>query len=158
MKATFSSLISLVFVFPTHFVYSDEKEPVLTSYQKAIRGLATKEIRPHLVSEKMFDLCIPTWKRSLGRFTEYEFDCIPGYHGLGIIAKNGLLKRATEWSCTYTRTHFNEMTPDDEKDYQQLRKDNADVPFDRCIGRLGWQRPRMREWRREEAEPARAPR
>ena len=146
MKLNFSSLICIVSLFPGRPVCGDAQELHLTNYQSAMRGLTLKEIRGNLPSEKMFDLCIPTSKRTLGRFTEYEFDCQPGYMGLTIIAKDGRLKRAVEWSCTYARTHFDELTADDEKHYQKLRKDNVDLPFERCIGRWGWARPRMREW------------
>jgi hypothetical protein len=142
----FSSLISIVFLFPGPSLCGEWREVHMTNYQKAIRGLFLKEIRGNLPWEKMFDLCIPTSKRTLGRFTEYEFVCLPGYHGLTIIAKDGRLKRAVEWSCTYVRRHFDELTADDVKDYEKLRQDNVNLPFERCIGRWGWARPRMRDW------------
>jgi hypothetical protein len=154
MRRVFSSLICLVFLFPGHPAHGDEKETELTEYQKIMRGLSKKEIHANLSSEKMLDLCIPTSKRILGRFTEYEFEMLPGYHGLAIIAKDGALKCATEWSCTYTATYFDELTFDEKKLYQKLRKDNMDVPFERFIGRWGWERPRMRDWKRDDAEPS----
>jgi uncharacterized protein (TIGR03067 family) len=153
MKPALSSLIWIAFVFPGHLVYGDEKESQPTDYQKAIRGLRANKIYAGLSSDKLLDLCIPTAKRTLGRFTEYEFQLLPGYHGLSIIAKNGVLQRAVEWSCTYSRTYFDELTADDEKLYQKLRRENEDVPFERFIGRWGWERPRMRDWKRDEAEP-----
>jgi len=152
MKLISSSLICFTFMFSNYSVFGDEKEIELTNYQKAMRGLSRKEIRADLPAEKMLDLCIPTSKRTLGRFTEYDYEMLPGYHGLTIIAKNGLLKRATVWSCTYTQTYFNELTPDDEKQYQKLRIDNVDVPSERFIGRWGWDRPRMRDWKRDSGE------
>jgi hypothetical protein len=153
MKPISSSLVCLVFVIPVHFVSGDEKNANLTDYQKAIRGLTAKVIRANLSSEKLLDVCIPTWKRTLGQFTEYEYELLPGYHWLTIIAKNGRLKRAAEWSCTFDRTYFDELTRDDEKRYEKLWKDNQHVPFDRCIGRCGWERPRMRDWVRDQARP-----
>ena len=142
MKGIFSSMFTLVFLFPNPSIDGGEKERDLTSAQKLLLGLGTKEIRGDLPSEKMLDLCIPASKRTLGRFTEYEFEIQPHYWGLTIIAKDGLLKSATEWSCTHTRTYFDEMTQDDEKHYKNLRKEYADVPHERFIGRWGWDRPR----------------
>jgi hypothetical protein len=153
MMLVFSSLACLMFVLPIHSVPGDGKEPELTDYQKVMRGLAKKDIRADLPSEKMLDLSIPTTQRTVGRFTEYEFVLFPGYHGLSIIAKSGLLKRATEWSCTYTRTHFNELTVEDERQYQKLCNNNSDVPPERFIGRLGWERPPKRYWKRRDAKP-----
>ena len=153
MRAACSLLLGLAFLFPNRSANGGENEAELTSYQKAIRGLHNEQIRAGLPSEKLLDLCIPTSKRTLGRFTEYEFEWNPGYEGLTIISKNGVLKRATEWSCTYTSTHFDKLTADDEKAYQKLRKDNEDVPHERYIGRWGWERPRIRDWVREEAKP-----
>jgi len=120
MKFISSSVIALAFTFLGYAVYGDDRETESTEYQKAMRGLAEKEIRPDLPFDKMLDLCIPTWKRTLGRFTAYHFELIPGYHGLTIIAKNGLLKSATEWSCTYTCTYFDKLTVEDEKEYRTL--------------------------------------
>lgn len=148
MKRAFSLLIFFVWLCLTASVYSDQKERDCTEYEKAIRGLRRKEIHSNLRFEKMFALCVPTWRWTVGPFTGYEFDCIPGYHGLTIVAKNGLLVRATEWSCTYVRVHFDEMTADDERYYRKLCKDNKHVPPERCIGRLGWRRLPMREWKR----------
>ena len=146
MKFSTSSAICLALMFPCQFIHGGEKEADLTNYQKALRGLARKDIRAGLSSEKMLDMCIPTSKRGLGQFTEYEFDLLPGYHGLTIIAKNGLLKRAIEWSCTNNQTYFNELTADDSKQYHKLCIDNVDTPRDKYIGRWGWERPPMRDW------------
>jgi hypothetical protein len=152
MKLLCSSLACLVFLFPFHSVYGDEKEPELTDNQKVMRGLAEKEIRADLPSEKMLRLCIPTSQRTVGRFTEYEFQLLPGFHGLSIIVKGGLLKHATEWSCTYTRTYFDQLTSDDWKQYRKECKANLDVPPERIIGRWGWERPPMRYWKRGDAK------
>jgi hypothetical protein len=136
---------------PIQSAFGDDKESELTDYQKASRGLAKKQIHADLPSEKFLDLCIPTSQRNIGRFTEYEFELLPGYQGLTIIAKGGLLKRATEWSCTYTRKYFDELTSDEERQYQKVCRDNSDVPPERFIGRWGWERPPRRYWKRGEA-------
>jgi hypothetical protein len=109
-------------------------------YEKAIRGLETKTIHTDLASEKLLDQCVPCFKRNVGRFTEYEFVYISGYHGLMILAKDGLLKRATESSCTFVRTYFDDMTPADVKEYQDILSKNRDIPAERFIGRWGWER------------------
>lgn len=146
MKRILLALICVVFMFAIPSVYADKKAPESNNYQKAMRGLDTKKVRGNLPAEKMFDLCIPDWKRNLGHFTEYEFDLLPGFHGLTILAKNGRLVRATEWSCTYCRTYFDELSAEDEKRYQKLREENVDVPHEGIVGRWGWERPPKRCW------------
>ena len=128
------------------------KKSEVTKYQTAMRGLVTKQIRGNHSIEKMFDLCVPDSRRQLDRFTEYEFELLPGYHGLTILAKDDRLMRATEWSCTYARTYFDELSAEDEKHYQKVREDNVEVPHERSVGRWGWERPPMRYWRHGGAE------
>jgi hypothetical protein len=145
MNVISSTLVSLGFWLPIQ-----EAEP--TNYQRAIRGVDAKEIRADLTSEQLLDRCLPTSRRTLGRFTEYVFELLPGYHGITVLAKDGRLKRATEYSCTYTRTYFDALTPGDTKEYDKLWKENQDIPFERLIGRWGWERPRERDWRGAGAE------
>jgi hypothetical protein len=114
--------------------------------------LKTKALRVDLPARKLLDLCIPTWQRKLGRFTEYGCELTPGYQGLTIIAKDGLLKSAFEWSCTHIETYFDALTSEDKKEYQKLRKEKSHVPYERFIGRWGWARPPMREWSRGGAD------
>lgn len=152
MKPFLSSLICILFTSQISAVLGDNRDAELTNYQAARRGLERMQISGHLSGEKMLNICIPDSRRQLGAFTEYEFDLLPGFHGLTIIAKNGLLKRATEWSCTYTRVYFDELAAEDEKHYQQLCVANVDVPHEQVIGRWGWSRPPMRQWSRKGAE------
>src|SRR5438309_139102 len=102
--------------------------------EKVRIGLANKEIRADLHSDKMLDMCVPAFKREIGRFTEYNFEIMPGYWGITIIAKDGRLKRAFEWSCPMCRTYFDEMNPDDEKQHRSLRAKHENVPQERMIG------------------------
>jgi hypothetical protein len=139
-------LIALGLLLAVPHAYGEEKERDLSEYQKAIRGLRAETIHAGLTAEKMLDLCIPTSKRQLGRFTAYSFIMLPGYHGIEVIAKNDVLKCVTEWSCTYTATYFDELTADDEQQLNKMRKENEHVPAERYIGRWGWDRPRMRDW------------
>jgi hypothetical protein len=150
MKCLVLSLVCLQLLCSVRRLYSGEKEPDFRpyNYREAIRALAKKHIRANLSSEKMLDLCIPSQRCTLGRFTWYVFESIPNYHGLTIIAKDGLLIYAREWSCTYARNHFDKTTPEDMTEMRELHEKNRDVPFEDCVGRLGWRRPRMREWQR----------
>jgi hypothetical protein len=115
------------------------------NYESAMAGLAQKAIRAQLPSEKMIAQCVPAFKRTIGPFTEYSYSWIPGYHGLTIVCKDEILLSATEWSCTYVRVRFDEMTPPDKLHYQKLRQKYADLGSERMIGRWGWERPRMRD-------------
>jgi hypothetical protein len=136
-----------------HSACGAEKESVLTDYQKALRGLENNEIHAGLSTKKLFGMCTPNWRTTAGRFTVYTYESLPGYHGLEIITKDGRLKRATEWSCTYSRVYFNELTLEDKKEYEKCRKENENVPDERITAHGGWERPRMRDWMREEAKP-----
>src|SRR4051794_29844253 len=100
MNCVSSSLIGLAMYFTPLSVDTEKPEVKLTDYQKAIRAVHSNDIRPNLPSEKMLHLCTPTLIRYLGPFTEYLFVLQPGYHGLTIVSKDGVLKEATEWSCT----------------------------------------------------------
>jgi len=141
---------------PIHSAYGQEKEPALTEYQKALRGLENHEIRAGLPSEKLFGMCMPSWRRTVGRFAEYTYEMIPGYHGLTIITQDGRLKRAIEWSCTYSQKHFDELTSEDWKQYWKSCGENAGVPDERITAHWGWERPRMRDWMRDATKPAAA--
>jgi hypothetical protein len=154
----FSSLVCLVAVLPAPSAWGGEKEPELTNFGKAMCGLDNKEIRPGLTSDKLLGMCIPSLRRTIGRFTEYTFEGIPGYHGITIIAKNGRLKYAKLWSCTFFSIYFSEMTDDDWKQYWEAWKSHTDVPDERITERWGWERPRMRDWGRDRAAPPRASR
>jgi len=153
MRRLLASLVCLVVIASIHSAYGAEKESPLTDYQKAHRGLENNEIHAGLPTQKLFAMCMPNWRRTVGRFGEYTYELLPGYHGLEIITKDGRLKRATEWSCTYSRVCFDEMTPEDKKQYEKSRKENENVPDERITAHWGWERPRMREWKREEAKP-----
>jgi hypothetical protein len=134
------------------------QEPEPTNYQKAWRGLKAKEIRADLTSEQLLDRCLPTRKRTLGRFTEYYFELIPDYHGISVLAKDGRLKLATEYSCTYKITYFDALTPDDAKEFGKLLEVHQEIPFERLIGRWGWERPRERDWGGDGTGPEAKPR
>jgi hypothetical protein len=149
MRRIFLSMVCPALVFPILSAHGDEKGSELNNGQKAKRALANKEIRPDLPPEKMLDLCVPSARRTIGRFTEYEYELLPGYCGLTIIAKDGRLKRAIEWGCTDTQIYFDELAPDDEKQYRKVRKE-VDVPYERLTAHWGWERPRMRDWKRGE--------
>jgi hypothetical protein len=146
MMRLWPSLVCLAVIFLAPSLYSEEKAANLTSYQKAIRGLSEEKIHAGLPSEKLLDLCFPNLRRTVGGFTEYTYECLPGYHELTIIAKNGRLKRAIVWSCTYTSTYFDEMTLQDLKEYHKACNDNEHVPSERITEHGGWERPRMRDW------------
>src|SRR5262249_19122262 len=150
-------LVGLALLFPLQQAPSGRKQPALTDYQKALQGLTAETLRAGLPADRMLDLCVPTSKRVLGRFTEYGFELLPGYHGLALVAKDGLLRRAIEWSCTYTRTYFNELTPDEDRQYRAVRERNAHVPSERHIGRWGWDRPPRRLWDRDLTVPGGSP-
>jgi hypothetical protein len=150
MKFNSTALICFALLVVNRSAYGQEKPNELTGYHKAILSLDAKEIRGGLPAEKMLDLCIPTSKRTLGRFTEYSFELLPGYHGLSLLAVDGLLKRAIEWSCAYTRTYFSELSADEEKSYYNLFEKNMHVPSERYLGRWGWDRPPMRLWLHKE--------
>src|SRR5262249_2711063 len=100
----------------------------------------------------------PTRRRTLGRFTQYIFELIPGYHGISVLAKDGRLKRATEYSCTYTITYFDALTLDDAMEYGKLLEVHREVPYERLVGRWGWERPREGEWRGDGTGPETKPR
>jgi hypothetical protein len=151
MKLICSLLIGLASLLATGRLSSGEKQLELTDYQKLDRALAAKQIRPGLPAERMLDVCIPTSKRTLGRFTEYVFELMPGYHCTTILAKDGRLRRATEWSCTFVQRHFDDLPAADDAAFKKLCKANEHVPFEECIGRWGWRRPPMREWMPDKA-------
>jgi hypothetical protein len=144
MRFISSLLIGLAFIFPISSMNAGERENGISNYQKAILGLREKEIRANLPSEKMLDLCIPTSKRHCSPFTVFHFELQPGYCGLTIIAKGGVLKKATRWSCTDVCVYFDELTTEDTKQLQRLEKENPDTPNELFIGRWGWERPRKR--------------
>lgn len=151
MNVGSATLASLLFWVPI-------LEPQPTNYQRAMRGLDAKEIRAGQTAEHLLDRCLPTSRRTVGRFTLYVFELLPGYHGISVLAKDGRLQRAVEYSCTYTRTYFDALTPDDAREYAKLLEANQDLPFERYIGRWGWERPSEREWRGDGAEPGAKPR
>jgi len=153
MRRLLASLVCLVAVASIHYACGAEKESELTDYQKAHRGLENNDINAGLTTQKLFAMCMPNWRRTVGRFGVYTYELLPGYHGLEIITKDGRLKRATEWSCTFSRVFFDEMTPEDRKEYGKSRSENASVPDERITAHGGWERPRMRDWVREEAKP-----
>lgn len=145
MNVGSATLASLLF-----WVLIQESQP--TNYQRAMCGLDAKEIRTGQTAEQMLDRCLPTKRRTVGRFTLYVFELLPGFHNISVLAKDGRLQRAVEYSCTYTRTHFDALTSDDAREYAQLLQANQDRPFERYIGRWGWERPPEREWRGDEPE------
>lgn len=152
MRRLLAALVCLVAVASIPSAWGAEKEPTLTDYQKVYRGLSNNEIHAGLPTLKLFAMCIPNWTRTVGRFGEYTYELSPGYEGLEIITKDGRLKRATEWSCTYTRVFFDEMTAEDKKEYGKSCRENADVPDERVTAHWGWERPRMHDWMRESKE------
>src|ERR1700722_13528408 len=68
MIPTFQVLVGLALLVPLQSAPSGRKEPALTDYQKLRRGLATKTLRAGAPVGEMLDLCVPTWRRRLGRF------------------------------------------------------------------------------------------
>lgn len=157
MTPTSQLLVGLALLVPLHAAPGGRKEPGLTDYQKLRRGLATKTLQAGAPVGGMLDLCVPTWRRNLGGFTEYDFELLPGYHGLRIVAKDGRLRKAIEYDCTHGGTFFDDLTPAEARQHQALRERNEHVPPDRCIGRLGWDRPPRRLWDRDSGAPARVP-
>jgi hypothetical protein len=148
------NLISLVFVY---LAFLAAPPSGLTDYQKLHRALTTKTLRAGATVEKVLDLCIPTTRRKLGPFTEYKFECLPGYNGLWLVTKDGRLRSAIEYDCTHGGTFFDDLTPAEARQYEALRKRNEHVPPDRCIGRLGWERPPRRLWDPDFGVPASRP-
>jgi hypothetical protein len=148
VKAAISPIACIPLALVVHSVFggSGEDERRLMNYRNAMHGLATNELRAGVSCEKMLDVCYPTLRRTLGRFTEYVFVGIPGYAGITIVAIDDRLQRATRWSCTEANTYFNDLTPDEEALYLQLCRDYSHVPLEQCIGRYGWQRQRVRDW------------
>jgi hypothetical protein len=144
MKSIHALAITLVLFFPMISISGEEDEWARRETERKLRQGLNSDIRAGLSADKMLDICIPEAKRTLGRFTQYRFVFIPNYYGLSIIAKDGVLKSAYEWSCTHDRRFFDELTAEDRKELEKLL--DRDVPFESCHGRNGWRRPRLRDW------------
>ena len=154
MILTSLALVGLALLAPPPVVAGGRNERGLTDYQKLHQALTTKTLRAGAPVGKMLDLCVPTWRRSLGRFTEYAFELLPGYHGLRFLAKDGRLRQASKYDCTHPGTFFDDLTAQEARQYQALRRRNQHVPPDRCVGRHGWYRPPRRLWDRNPDVPA----
>jgi hypothetical protein len=78
--------------------------------------------------------------------SEYDYELLPGYHGLRLFAKDGRLREAVLYDCTHGGTLFSDLTPAEVRQYETLRKRNSHAPLDRRIERLGWHRQPRRLW------------
>jgi hypothetical protein len=154
MLLTSQALVGLALLVPPPPATGDWNERGLTDYQRSHRGLATKTLRAGDPVSKLLVLCGPTWRRKLGRFTEYVFEQLPGYRGLTILARDGRLRQATQYDCTHGGTFFDDLTPAEASQYQALYQQNKHVPPDLFIGRWGWHRPPRRLWDRDPGVPS----
>ena len=141
MRLTVTLIVALAYLHPALADEADEWERTVTEIRLR-QALASKENQAGITSDNMFDLCIPTWKRKLGRYTDYYFMFNSGW-GISVVAKDAILQSAIEHSCI-ARTYFNVMTPEDAAEYQRLVKQHSNIPYERLIGRWGWERPRIR--------------
>lgn len=148
MTMTSQMLIVLALLAPPPGTPGGRKEPALTDYQKLRLALTEKTLRAGMPVGQMLDLCVPTFRRRLGRFTEYHIELLPGYHGLWFLAKDGRLRQAGQYDCTHPVTFFDDLTGDEARQYRALCERNEHVPHERCIGRWGWDRPPRRLWDR----------
>jgi hypothetical protein len=155
MIQTSQALVCLALLPPPQVAAGGQNQSGLTDYQKLHRALTTKTLRAGAAVGKMLDLGVPTWRRKLGRFTEYDYELLPGYHGLRLLAKDGRLRQAIQYDCTHPGTFFDELTAQEARQYRALRERNEHVPPERCMGRWGWHRPPRRLWDRDPGVPAR---
>lgn len=109
-------------------------------------ALKSREIRAGDSAEKLLDFGIPSTRRMLGRYIEFNFEFMPGYWGLSMVAKDGVLRRAVEWECTFSCTYFDSMTSAEEAEYRRLSAHFSHVPHESCHGRWGWERPPRWAW------------
>ena len=146
MALTSQALIGLALLAPLQPMPRAWQESPPPDNRKLRDALVEKTLRAGEPVGKMLDLGVPTYRRKVGPFTEYNFELIPGYSGLSLLAKDGRLRRAGGYDCLFSGTYFDDLRPEEVKEYKALSERYDHVPADRCIGRLGWHRPPRWLW------------
>ncbi len=67
----------------------------------------------------LFAISAPDRLETIGPFVECTFTGFVGYQHLTVIAKNDGLVRAIDSGCTYDNLFFDEMTPEDNAEYER---------------------------------------
>lgn len=88
-------------------------------YVRAMEALKRKEIRPGMSVADLFAISAPDRLETIGPFVECTFTGFVGYQHLTVIAKNDGLVRAIDSGCTYDNLFFDEMTPEDNAEYER---------------------------------------
>jgi len=98
------------------------------------RDLAWRRISPGDDLDDVVSVHPPSVADNRGDFTtvRYYEGCDPGefalsFTGVAIIAKNGKLVYAVAWSCRWQHTFFDELSEDDEAEYERLQAFDAEA-------------------------------